>query len=711
MKHNIHPKLIHCLEMMLLNSEVDLPYYAEFNAAVNFFERVNDPHTKTAGVNVTEKGMNHYYNPAFVDSLTQKQVNFLVLHETFHLLFNHPKRSSNLGLSPQMANIAMDMIINQILVKSIKSSFLDIPKNKEGKNTALFIPKEYEGDWIFESLYDWLKLKKEETQKRRRKKEDEKIFAELYVQQDKPSSGDVSTSYSGQYITFLNILIEKSKEECEAYMLNFVRRCLSSFKHMKEVTLYGHTDSDVSIDEPDADYNKNLSIRRAELFKNAIIENIDNYIDIYVYCMAIYEHESQQISNDDKIKYIIKYEEILNEVMKKQRRKELLDPKLNTKDHDEVSLLFETYRFTELSKIDANTLKDMCIKKGLPLPNIQQEKLNYIQQAQTMLLVEGLGDTQKIILNDDDSEESIIRNDIAHLPQYKPFKYITDSDIKKSINRRVTYKFPDGGGAKTGLGGGQSPESDNQNNRDGYGQNSQNGQDSYDLDGIFQQADDNDGEFLDQHIPDTIPEELREQMVRDIQERLRNRGLVTGDIESVLNKLKKKRKDYLKEIKRGISQIKGHVKDKSIKRPARRGIVGIKGIKKIGSVLNVMLDTSGSMGGYETKALNYIFRSDIEINLVQCDTQVHAAEKIKSMKQLQKTKIKGGGGTVLQPGLNFIKEHYPKYNTVILSDGICDSLDFSGYNGKVLVISNAREVPVSVSNGKIKQIIIEDYKD
>jgi predicted metal-dependent peptidase len=715
MKKNIHPKILHCLEMMLLNGEIDMPYYAEFNATVNFFERPNDPNLKTAGVNVTEKGMNHYYNPSFIDGLTQKQVNFLVLHETFHLLFNHPRRTRMGGYDHELSNISQDMIINQILVKDIKASFLDIPKDKYGKNTALFIPKDYEGEWVFEILYDWLKLKKEETLKRRRKKEEEKIFSELYILSERPYKSELTQTYQGQFNTFLNILIDKSKDDCENYMGNFVRRCMLSMKNMKPVTLYGHTDSDIPDNETDVDYNLNLSIRRAEIFKNAVIENIDKYCDTYAYCITILEYESKNVSREDKIRFIIKYEEILNDVLKKQRVKELNEPKLNNKDHNEVELLFETYRFTELNKLDDKTLIAMCTKNGLTIPSIQQEKLQWIQTAREMIVVEGKGDTEKIILNDDIEAESIIRNNIAHLPQYKPFKYITDPEVKKEINRRVTYKFGDdncnGGSPKTGLGGGESTESSNQNNRDGYGQNSQNEQESYDLDGIFNQSENNSGEFLDQHIPDTIPEELREQMIRDIQERLRSRGLISGDVETILNKLKKKRKDYLKQIKSGISFIKGSVKDRTIKKPSRRGYAGIKGTKKIGSIINVLLDTSGSMNGYETKALNYIFRSDIEINLIQCDTIVHDAEKIKSMKELQSVKVRGGGGTVLQPGINLIKEKYSQYNTLILGDGFCDALDFRGYKGKVLIISNAEECPIAHNNGKVKQIIIENFKD
>lgn len=712
MRNSLHPKITHCLEMMLLNSNVDLPYFAEFNAPINFFERKNDPNLPTAGVNVTEQGMNHYYNPKFVDELSQKEVNFLVLHETFHLLFNHPLRTRSGGYDHKLSNIAQDMIINQILVKDIKSSFIDIIKDKKtGKNSALFIPKEYEGEWVFEILYDWLKLKKEETNKRRKKKQDERIFNELFMLEDRPYINELSTSYNGQFSTFLNSMIEKSRTECEKYMKNFVRRCLVSFQEGKEVTLIGHTDGFVSSAETDPDYNLNLSLRRAEIFKNAVIQNVDDYMDIYAYCMVLFEHESNIISREDKVKYILKYEEIQNPVTAKQRKQELDSAEYNTPEHNEVELLFKTYRFTELNKMDEKTLNTMCVKKGLAIPNIQQEKLKWVQTAQTMLLVEGKGDTEKIILNEFDDEQSIIRNELAGLPQYKPFKFITDQEVKRSINRRCSYKFPDGGGAKSGLGGGQSPESNNQNGRDGYGQNSQNGQDSYDLDGLFDESENNEGQFMDCHIEDSVSPELKESMIRDIQERLRNRGLQAGNIESILNKLKKKRKDHLKEIKRGISMIKGSTKDRTIKKPSRRGMVGVKGVKKIGSVLTVLLDTSGSMNGYETKALNYIFRSDIEVNLIQCDTEIHAVEKIKSMKDLQKVRVKGGGGTVLQPGVNYAKKHYPKLNCLILGDGYCDALDFRGYNGKVLIISNAVEIPIAYSNGKIKQIVIEKFED
>lgn len=700
----LHPKIIHSIEMMLLNSRVNLPYYGEFNLCVNYASRPNDPNLPTAGVNVTTRGMNHYYNPKFIDSLTQNQVNFLVLHETFHLLFSHPKRTRMGGFDHKLSNIAQDMIINQILVQDIKPDFIDIPKDNWGKNTALMIPKEYEGEWVYEMLYDWLKTVKEETEKKREKKEDEKIFAELFCKKERPSSYEYNqNTYKGQEKIFYDVLEDSSKDEAIEYMDNFVRKVVVSLSNMMPVKLIGHTSSIIPDGKPET-YNDDLSLRRAELFKNAVVERIDQYMDIYALCMTILEDEKSTLTRDQMKDFIIKYEEINNKTMKKKRLKEL-DETINS-DKDQVSMLFQSYRFTELNKLDEKSLKSIITSKKLQLPNVQQMKTQYVQMAQNLIEASGKGDTEKIIENDNDDKPAKLRSEISHLPQYKNYTNLSDIEKKQLINRRVEYKFDDS--MDGGMGGGSSPQSENQQNRDGYGQNGQNGQDSYGLDQIFDKMDSNDGQFMDSHLPDDVPEELREQMIKDTRERLKARGFETADIESTLNKLRKRRKDYLKEIKRGISQIKGNQKLRSILRPSRRGLSGLKGNKKIGAKINVILDTSGSMGGYFEKALSFIFRSDIEINLIQIDTKVHGCENIKSKSQLEKVKIKGLGGTVIQPGVDYVKENYPQFNTVVLTDGYTDALNFSGYKGKVLIISNGSECPIEVSNGKIKQIIVED---
>ena len=218
----------------------------------------------------------------------------------------------------------------------------------------------------------------------------------------------------------------------------------------------------------------------------------------------------------------------------------------------------------------------------------------------------------------------------------------------------------------------------------------------------------NNGEYMDKHIGDDVPEEMRDAMVKDVMERLAARGLSAGNVETTLNKLRKKRKDYLKEIKRAVSNmIFGTLKQKTIVKPNRRQIAGLKGNRKVKTKINCILDTSGSMGGTFEKVLSYVYRNDIEINLIEADTEVKWIENIKNKRKLETMVIKGLGGTILTPAVELVVDQFNDFNTVILTDGYCDSLDLSKVKGRVLIISIGVKVPISRSNGKVKQIIVD----
>ena len=163
---NIHEKLLSGIQTMLIDTKINLPYYGEFNLHINFIEQDS---VGTCGVNVSSKGMNFFYSPKFLEDMSQKEVNFITLHEDFHLLFNHPKRTVTGQYDHKMSNIAQDMIINHVIWEDIPHAFVEIPKNKDGKNMALFVPKEYTGKLIFEELYEWLKDEKEKWQKEQKK--------------------------------------------------------------------------------------------------------------------------------------------------------------------------------------------------------------------------------------------------------------------------------------------------------------------------------------------------------------------------------------------------------------------------------------------------------------------------------------------------------------------------------------------------------------
>ena len=266
-----------------------------------------------------------------------------------------------------------------------------------------------------------------------------------------------------------------------------------------------------------------------------------------------------------------------------------------------------------------------------------------------------------------------------------------------------------GQGDGQGQGQGQN-QGDGQGQKPDYGQYGKNGVDMYSADEILKREIENEGKgnVFDIHMDDEVPAEMKKEMVQSAVQALKNRGLQSGTAESVLNKLVKKRKDYLKEIKRTISnEIFGSIKNKTITRPNRRGIVGLKGFKKYSVKINCILDTSGSMSNEFDKVLSYIFQNDISINLIQIDTKVQDVVEIKNKKELEKMKIKGLGGTILQPAVDYLKDPkngINKYNTVILTDGYTDSLDFSNYKGKVLILSTEKSVPISNDNGNIKQI-------
>ena len=486
---NIHEKLLNSIQTMLIDTKVNLPYYGEFNLHISFHEQDS---IGTCAVNVTSKGMNFFYSPKFLEDMSQKEVNFITLHEDFHLLFNHPRRTITGQYEHKLSNIAQDMIINHVIWEDISHSFVEIPKNKDGKNMALFIPKDYPGKLIFEELYEWLKEEKDKFQK-------------------KQKEGKCKNS------------------QCQT--------CNGTGKK---------------------------------------------------------EGQGQQ-------------------------------------------------------------------------PGQGQGQGQQPGQGQGQGQNGNGGGGQGESCPDCGGTGNEGGKDASGKPSYGPYG-----------------KNPAGKGDPM---------------------------DTWSTDQIFQDLENGTGEYLDKHIGDDVPEEMREAMVRDVMDRLASRGLSAGNVETTLNKLRKQRKDYLKEIKRSVSNmIFGHIKHKTIVKPNRRQIPGLKGNRKIKSKVNVILDTSGSMGGQGTfeRVLSYVYRNDIEINFIQGDTEVKWVENFKSKKKLETMKIHGLGGTVLQPSVDYVVDHYNDFNTVLLTDGYCDHLDFSKVKGRVLIISVGTKVPIGRTNNKVKQICIEN---
>jgi len=224
---------------------------------------------------------------------------------------------------------------------------------------------------------------------------------------------------------------------------------------------------------------------------------------------------------------------------------------------------------------------------------------------------------------------------------------------------------------------------------------------------IFDQLDMNIDISLDKHLPSDIPEEYRKTIIENIKNYLKGRGLESDEIKTILNKLNKSKKDYLKNIKIGINELFGYHKEKSITKRNRRSIEGLKGKKHNVFALNVIIDVSGSMKGYLEKAISYVFQNDLFINLIQCDAKVTSFDIIKSKYEFKKLTIKGLGGTLLQPAIDYISSDKKLncYNTLILTDGeFSERLNVEKLK-KVLIISINRKVKAS-SNAKV--IVVQD---
>lgn len=514
---NIHEKLLNGIQTMLIDTKVNLPYYGEFNLHINFHEQDS---IGTCAINVTSKGMNFFYSPKFLEDMSQKEVNFITLHEDFHLLFNHPKRTVSGQYDHKMSNIAQDMIINHVIWEDIPHAFVEIPKDKNGKNMALFVPKEYQGKLIFEELYEWLKDEKEKWDKQ-----------------------------------------QKHNKQCSS--------CNGSGKKQ--------------------DPNQKGQGQKGE----GKGEGKDGQ-----------KGEGQGQGKDGQPQ----------------------DGQGQGQGQDGQG-------------------------QGQP------------QQGQGGG-GQGQGQQNQDPCPDCNGTGNEGGKDSSGKPSYGPYAKNPSKD------------------------GGEL--------------------DTWSKEQIFQDMENNNGEYMDKHIGDDVPEEMREAMVKDVMERLAARGLSAGNVETTINKLRKKRKDYLREIKRAVSNmIFGTVKQKTIVKPNRRQIAGLKGNRKVKTCINAILDTSGSMGGTFEKVLSYIYRNDIEVNLIEADTQVKWIQKIKSKKKLESIPIKGLGGTVLQPAIDMVAEQFNEYNTVVLTDGYCDHLDLSKIRGRVLMISIGVKVPITKSNGKVKQIVVE----
>jgi predicted metal-dependent peptidase len=215
----------------------------------------------------------------------------------------------------------------------------------------------------------------------------------------------------------------------------------------------------------------------------------------------------------------------------------------------------------------------------------------------------------------------------------------------------------------------------------------------------------------DEHLEDEVSDQLKSAMVESFIDKQKAKGNMTGDIESMLGGLRPKKNNWMSEMKRSFSQLIGKFKQSSWKRLSRRindeDDFILKGFKKQKFTINIGCDTSGSMSGSHQKIISWVASNDIDCNFIQCDTEVKEVSKIKNIKQFEKVKLKGFGGTELTPIFDLITKKYNNNCTVLLTDGECNSVDICGIKKDILVFTTHEKVNFINNNHiRIKQVII-----
>lgn len=204
-------------------------------------------------------------------------------------------------------------------------------------------------------------------------------------------------------------------------------------------------------------------------------------------------------------------------------------------------------------------------------------------------------------------------------------------------------------------------------------------------------------------------EEILARLTKEVHEKAKqiSRGNGSAYIDEMLElMLKTPKRNNLREIRKACQTVRGFVKEASYRRPNRK-VDGVKGHRKTGHAITVIHDWSGSMTGRHETVLSEMFRDGYELMFIGADVAVNRVFKVTHKEQLRRIPFHGGGGTELQPAVNYVlaDSKLKRNPLVVLTDGMTDTLDFTGF-GKVLILSTDKECPISAGN--VKQIIVGD---
>lgn len=221
------------------------------------------------------------------------------------------------------------------------------------------------------------------------------------------------------------------------------------------------------------------------------------------------------------------------------------------------------------------------------------------------------------------------------------------------------------------------------------------------------------GEYFDEHFDlqsfDITEEEFYHKLNKinkEIQNELK--GDIPGIVKDLIHNIKKRKENPVKLLKNLMSDAAYSSKRRTFRKLNRKGIPGFKGNIKTGMSFNCIADVSGSMKDVLKEVIGIITNSMLHMNLIKVDTIVQSHEVYEKASDLKKLNFKGCGGTILQPGIDYIAKNKTlnKNGTIIITDGYIDKLDLSKLNEVILVYTSLKPTLYQKSK-KYREIKIE----
>ena len=116
------------------------------------------------------------------------------------------------------------------------------------------------------------------------------------------------------------------------------------------------------------------------------------------------------------------------------------------------------------------------------------------------------------------------------------------------------------------------------------------------------------------------------------------------------------------------------------------------------SRVNFLVDVSASMQGKRMgELLGWIVDCFDSVNLIQVDRDVRAIDLVHNRSQLRASLVNYEFGTIMQPGIDAIREQFAEYDTVFLTDGLTEELDLTGLRGNMLILTTYYHTPIKLT--------------